>query len=305
MRRQRCVCALAVTATALMAGLLAFGQGSGAPGAASRAAGGWRLPFASIRLERFRFGPVAVHDHIAFDYRFPVPNDPYPHQMKQGYAFDGVEMAAALDWLWGRTPMRTTLRFSPAPTRHWAYDQDTNFTPTGTFTHGDAGYAQGRTFALGQRIAIGAIPGWGGLGLALGFLRQASRYGLVTTYDLNSNPALPSTSYTRTINERAILYELRVGLATAHDVRWGAWTLHAGFEATPMADILLRNYIPELAPTSTLAYGGAATLALGRRLGRWRWRLGGEARWESGYKPLWRFDRQTFALRLEFVSPRL
>ncbi|HXE31228.1 MAG TPA: hypothetical protein VN515_05455 [Terriglobales bacterium] len=60
-------------------------------------------------------GPLAVHDHIVFDYHFPIKGDPYHNESKEGYAFDGVDIGVVVGWHWGGTQLGTSFR---APPRH-------------------------------------------------------------------------------------------------------------------------------------------------------------------------------------------
>lgn len=250
--------------------------------------------------DALQFGALAVHDHIAFNYHFRVKNDPFPHQTKEGYAFDGVDAVAALHWHWGDAHLTTTLRATPISRSHFAYDQDTDFMPGNDFTHGNAGPARSRTLGLDQSFALTRSGHWAA---DLGFLRQWTRYHQVTTYDLNTNPALPSNIFSRLISERAIVYEVRPSLTWTTQSRHRAWATGAAFSATPLTEVFLRNYIPVvLAATSLSAYGGSATLAAAHALGGWTAQVGAGAGWYQNYGGTYGFRRQEFSLRL-LLSP--
>jgi hypothetical protein len=267
---------------------------------------GPRAAAQNVGLDRISVGPVAVHDHIAFDLHIPIQNDPYPHEVKEGYAFDGVDLGATLHWHWGRSRFTTRFRVTPASRLHWAYDQDTDFKPATAFTHGDAGYARGRTFAIAQSFPEWRAPaGRGALRYRLSFVRQATSYHSVTTYDLNTNPALPSTSYQRVIGERAIVYELRSTVAWLGTRQAGPWQLHGELGFTPLASILLHNYIPVvLAATSSEAYGASTTLSAGRDWDGWRIAVRGTAGIYQGYRWIEGFSRQEFTFGLSVSPPR-
>lgn len=279
-------CRNTILALALCAGLHAAAQGVG--------------------LDRISFGPLAVHDHAAIDLHIPIKNDPYPHEVKEGYAFDGVDLAAAIHWHWGVARLTTRLRVTPASRLHFAYDQDTDFEPNTNVTHGDAGMARSRTFGVEQSFPLFGLPaGWGALRYRVNFLRQWTQYHTVTTYDLNSNPALPSTYYQRVIGERAIFYELRSTLAWSGARDAGPWRLRGELAYTPLTSILLHNYIPVvLAATSSEAYGVSTALGAGRRWGAWRFTLRGTAGIYQGYRWIEGFKRQEFTLALAIAPPR-
>lgn len=249
-------------------------------------------------LDSLQFGALAIHDHIAFNYHIPVKNDPFPHQVKEGYAFDGVDALAALHWQWGGSHFITALRVTPASRSHFAYDQDTDFMSGNDFTHGNAGPARSRTFGVDQSLSLSRH-----VSADLGFLRQWTRYHQVTTYDLNSNPTLPSNIYQRLISERAIVYELRPGLTWTGRYQWDRWSTGAAFSLNPISEVFLRNYIPVvLAATSLSAYGGAVTLATAHPLGCWTAQLGANAGWYQNYGHAYGFRREEFSLRLS-LSP--
>ena len=271
-----------------------------AAGAAARAAA------QGIGVDSVSVGPLAVHDHVAFDLHIPIKNDPYPHEVKQGYAFDGVDLAAAIHWHWGRLRLTTRLRVTPASRLHFAYDQDTDFEPATAFTHGDEGLAHSRTFGIAQTLPLWRPPaGWGALAYRVTFLRQWTRYHAVTTYDLNTNPALPSTYYQRLISERAIIYELRSTLAWSGARRAGPWRLRGELGFTPLTSIFLRNYIPVvLAATSSEAYGANTVLSAARAWGGWRFTLRGTAGVYQGYRWIEGFSRQEYTLGLDIAPPR-
>lgn len=256
------------------------------------------LPSQSV--DALQFGVLAIHDHIAFNYHIPIKNDPFPHQVKEGYAFDGADAIAALHWHWGATRLVTALRVTPASRTHFAYDQDTDFMSGNDFTHGNEGFARSRTFGLDQSFSLSPH-----LSTDLGFLRQWTRYHQVTTYDLNTNPALPSNIVQRLISERAVVYELRPGLVWTERRQVGAWSTGAAFSVSPISEIFLRNYIPVvLAATSLSAYGGTATIATTRPFGSWKAELGASAGWYQNYGRAYGFRRQEFSLRLA-LSPSL
>lgn len=249
-------------------------------------------------LDALQFGALAIHDHITFNYHIPIKNDPFPHQVKEGYAFDGVDALAALRWHWGGTRLTTALRATPASRTHFAYDQDTDFMPGNDFTHGNAGPARSRTFGLDQSLSLSRH-----ISADLGFLRQWTRYHQVSTYDLNTNPALPSSINQRLISERAIVYELRPSVAWTGQRHWGDWSSGAALSLSPMSEVFLRNYIPVvLAATSLTAYGGAATVATAHRLGSWSAQLDATAGWYQNYGHAYGFRREEFSLRLS-LSP--
>ncbi len=264
-----------------------------------------------LGIDRWFAGVEAVHDHVTFAFHQPALNDPYPHLVREGYAFDGVDLVLGLRWHWDRGHWVTRLRVTPAARSHWAYDEDTNFQPGDQFTHGDEGYARSRTFGVSQQFPAWHLGGrsgrWGAISYRLGLLRQFTRYHAVTTFNLNSNPVLGSMSFQRLISERAIIYELRSTLLWRRRWRRGRWRLGGGLGATPLEGVWLRNYIPVVEATSqTQAYGFSATLSASRRLGRaaaWGLRLGAHAGWESGYNSAKYFRREIFALRLQITGP--
>ncbi len=261
------------------------------------ACGAVSLP-GQIRLNRISVGMMAVHDHVHIDFHGPVLHDPYPHEFQQGYAYDGVDLIASAYWSWGRYRQITRLRISPGTHSHFAYDQDTDFMPNNRFTHGDAGITTNRTFALSQWDEFQSLGRWGELGMTAGFSRQAAQYHQVLTYDLNSNPALPSREYYRPSPERAILYELRGGFGWRGGPRHRHWALRAHFNLTPLDQVLLHNYVPELAATSTLAYGFGGGLDYRVRLGDWLLTTGGDATGFNSYGPTHSFNRQIYSLHV-------
>lgn len=258
-----------------------------------------------LGVDAVAVGPMAVHDHVAFDYHLAVRNDPYPHETRESYAFDGVDLAAAVQWHWGRARFATALRVTPASRLHFAYDQDTDFMPGNASTHGNEGLAHSRTFAVDQTLPLARWPGYGLLTWDIGFLRQWTRYHQVTTYDWNSNPALPSNTYTRLISEQAILYELRPSLDWESDRTFGAWQAGTKLSLTPLSAVFLHNYIPVvLAATSLQAWGGNLALGAGHRLGSWQARLIASAGVYNGYSSRTAgFRREDFSLRLELLPP--
>lgn len=251
-----------------------------------------------IGIDSISAGPVAVHDHVQFDFHIRVRNDPYPHEFKEGYAYDGGDVSMRLGWHWGETPLATNIQFSPTARGHFAFDQDTDFKPDTNFTHGDAGIAGSRTIMVSQQFPLWSLGFLGKLGWNESFLSQRTRYGLVTTYDLNSNSSLPSNSYQRTIPEQANLYELRSTLELGKQGTWKRW--HAGmtFGMTPLSQILLHNYVPDLAATSTEAYGFSDHLFLSRRAAGIGWELGGDAGWYNSYHSIKGFRREVFSVDL-------
>lgn len=264
-----------------------------------------------LGIDRWFAGVEAVHDHVTFAFHQPALNDPYPHLVREGYAFDGADLVLGLRWHWDRGHWVTRLRVTPAARSHWAYDEDTDFRPGDQFTHGDEGYARSRTFGVSQEFPAWRLGGrhghWGSLAYRIGLLRQYTRYHAVTTFNLNSNPALGSMSFQRLISERAIIYELRTTLLWKRHWRRGRWRLGGDLGTTPLAGVWLRNYIPVVEATSqTQAYGFSAALNATRWLGRtgaWGLRLGAHADWESGYNPAKYFRREIFALRLQVTGP--
>ncbi len=269
-----------------------------------------------LGVDHWFAGVEAVHDHVAFSFYQPALNDPYPHRVQEGYAFDGPDLVFGLRWHWRRSHWFTELRLTPAARSHRAYDQDSNFIPAGPagpadqFTHGDEGYARGRTFALAQQFPawhLGRRSRWGSLAYRMGLLRQFTRYHAVTTYNLNSNPALPAMSFSRLISERAIIYELRNSLLWRQHWSRGRWRWRGTLGLEPLVGVWLRNYIPVVAATSqTQAYGASAALAATRFFTparRWGLRLAATADEESGYNPRKAFRRETFALRLQLQGP--
>lgn len=258
-----------------------------------------------VGLDSVAAGPLALHDHVSFEFHQPALGDPYPHEFRQGYGFDGADLGLDLGWHWGGFHTHTLLRVSPAARAHWAYDQDTDTRPGTDFTHGNAGYARSRTFGLGQQIPLGGGRR-GGLALRFDFLRQWTRYHAVTTYDLNSNPAQPSTIYSRLISERAIVEELRPEMVLGRHLRRGRWAYSVQGALAPLAWVEIRNYIPVvLATSSTEAYGLGADLAVTRRFGPAAGlRLGVRARWENGYQRAKFFRREQFALHVDWVWQR-
>ncbi len=264
-----------------------------------------------LGIDRWFAGVEAVHDHVTFAFHQPALNDPYPHLVREGYAFDGADLVLGLRWHWNHGHWVTRLRVTPVARSHWAYDEDTNFQPGDQFTHGDEGYARSRTFGVSQQFPAWHVGGrsgrWGAISYRLGLLRQFTRYHAVTTFNLNSNPALGSMSFQRLISERAIIYELRSTLLWRRRWRRGRWRLGGGLGATPLVGVWLRNYIPVVEATSqTQAYGFSAALSATRRLGRaaaWGLRLGAHAGWESGYNSAKYFRREIFALSLQITGP--
>lgn len=266
----------------LLTGVTAWGQGIG--------------------IDSISAGPVAVHDHVRFDFHIRVKNDPYPHEFKEDYAYDGADVKVRVGWHWGETPLATSIQFSPAARSHFAFDQDTDFMPDTNSTHGDAGIARSRTVMLGQEIPLWSMGRLGKLGWHESFLMQRTRYGLVTTYDLNSNPSLPSTSYQRVITEQANVYELRSTLELGKTVTHHHWNAGVLGGATPLSQILLHNYVPNLAATSTEAYGFSGRVFVGSRIGGMGWTLGGNAGWYNSYHSIQGFRREVFSVDL-MITP--
>ncbi|HEY7856342.1 MAG TPA: hypothetical protein VIC32_07855 [Terriglobales bacterium] len=256
-----------------------------------------------VGLDRIAVGPIGIHDHVVFDYHFRVLNDPFPHEVKEGYAFDGADVGMAINWHWNKSQLQTRFRVTPASRTHFAYDQDTDFEPNTNFTHGNEGNAKSRTFGVGQSLPLFRLGHWGAVGLDEDFLRQWTRYHRVTTYDLNSNPALPSNSFTRLISEQAIIYEVRSTLTLTERRQWAGWTAEVKLGATPASIVLLHNYIPVvLAATSTEVYGGSSHLAIGHGLGKWGAELLFDAGRYNSYHSIAGFRREQFSA--EFLISR-
>src|SRR6185437_9833632 len=89
----------------------------------------------SFRVESLRFGPVAVHDHLEFDYHIPIKGDPFPHEVREGYGYDGVDLELRVDWRWRGAALWTVLRGTPHSRLHFDYDQDTDFEHGTNATH--------------------------------------------------------------------------------------------------------------------------------------------------------------------------
>lgn len=256
-------------------------------------------------LDQVSAGPLWVHDHVSFAFHQPALNDPFPHEFKQGYGFDGGDLGLAFRWHWSGFHARTWLRVSPASRTHWAYDQDTDLRPTTDATHGNEGYAKSRTFGIGQELPLAGVGRLGAAIFQFDFLRQWTRYHAVTTYDLNSNPALPSVVYSRLISERAIVYELRPAVALRQSFALGGWRIEQTGSLAPVEMISLHNYIPVvLAVSSTTGYGWGEDFAVTRGLGAATVRLSGVARWENGYGRAKFFRREEFGARIEIVFGR-
>ncbi len=255
-----------------------------------------------IGIDTVSAGPVAVHDHARFDFHIRVQNDPYPHEFKEDYAYDGADVKLRLGWHWGETPLATSIQFSPAARGHFAFDQDTDFKPGTNFTHGDAGIARSRTILISQEVPLWRVGHLGRLAWNESFLVQRTHYGLVTTYDLNSNPSLPSSSYQRIIPEQANVYELRSTLELARTVVRHGWQAGVIGGATPVSQVLLHNYVPELAATSTEAYGFSGRMFVGSRIGGMGWVLGGNAGWYNSYHSIKGFRREVFSVDL-LITP--
>ena len=255
---------------------------------------------AQIHLDRISAGIVAVHDHAAFDYHMLVRNDPYPHETKEGYAFDGAELVLRLHWDWQGARLLTRFQFSPARRSHFAYDQDTDFKGNTNSTHGDEGQALSRTLAVTQRMGLITSRRWGQFWGQIGFWDQPTRYGEGVTFDLNSNPALPSSSYTRVIPEQANIHEIRFGLGWSYAGRWGGWRWRESLTGVPVTSIRLINLIPNQIVTSLLAYGGQASLSIFRPIGLQARRPRGlrlalqAGRYDS-FGPVMGFRREVFA----------
>ena len=257
-----------------------------------------------LGVDRLSFGPVAVHDHVTFDLHIPILNDPYPHETREGYAFDGVDLEGAMAWHWGTSPLFTEVRVTPASRAHLAFDQDTDFEPTTNFTHGNQGPARSRTVAVEQRWGLVRSPRLGAFGFQFDWERQWTRYHQVTTYDLNSNPALPSNVYTRLISERAIVYDLRMGMGWTGTRTLGNWQASLTAGVTPVERIWLANYVPVVkVVTSEPALGGTLGLALARRVGRWRFELAGDGERSRSLSSQMRFTRETYELQVLLTPP--
>lgn len=254
-----------------------------------------------IGVDQLQWGPVLEHDHVAFNYHIPIRDDPFPHQVKEGYAFDGADLGMTVRWHWNGAALETEIQASPASRLHFAYDQDTDFKPTTNFTHGDEGDAHSRSVRLMQSVPL--LPRQGLRG-ELAYLRQWTRYGEVTTFDLNSNPALPSNTFQRVIDERAILYEVRAGVAWAWAWKPGKWRFSAKASGVPLASIYLHNYVPELAATSALAYGAALELSGQRHLGAWQAEFRAGAGQYHGYRTIEGFERQQFWVECALAPPK-
>lgn len=255
-----------------------------------------------IGIDSIGFGPVALHDHVRFDLHLKVRGDVYPHETKEAYDYDGVDLQAAMRWHWAGIPLISTLRVTPASRLHPAYDQDTDFEGSTNFTHGNAGLARSRTFALEQQMALNSSKS---VHLDIAFLRQWTRYRQVTTYDLNSNPGLPSNTYSRLISEQAILYELRTGATWTRVCACAGWTTTGTVGVFPLAAIFLHNYVPVvLAATSEPAYGGSANLSVTHRLGAWQLGWAGDGGWFHGYSHDGGFQRREYGLAFTLTPPR-
>lgn len=255
-----------------------------------------------IGIDSISAGPVAVHDHVRFDFHIRVQNDPYPHEFKEDYAYDGADVKLRIGWHWGETPLATSVQFSPAARSHFASDQDTDFKPGTNFTHGDAGIAKSRTLQFSQELPLWSLGRFGKLGWNESFLIQRTQYGLVTTYDLNSNSSLPSNSYQRIIPEQANVYELRSTLELGKRLKRRSWQTGVLGGATPLSQILLHNYVPNLAATSTEAYGFSGRVFAGSQIGGIEWILGGNAGWYNSYHSIKGFRREVFSVDLT-VTP--
>jgi len=265
-------------------------------------AGAWAQ---APKLDAIRFGPVAVHDHLEFDYHIPIKNDPFPHEVREGYGFDGVDLGLQANWHWRGAILATELRATPGARLHFAYDQDTDFEPATDSTHGNEGLARSRSVAFRQGLQLWRSRTGARAELSLGWERQWTRYHAVTTYDLNTNPALPSTFTQRDISERAVAYELRPGMRLADQRGWGAWRIAGWAEADPLDLVLLRNYIPVVeAATSAQGYGGALGFSADRPWGAWRLSLGANAGLERGWRWREQFSRQRFTLELQVAPPK-
>ncbi len=251
-----------------------------------------------IRLNRISVGMMAVHDHVHIDFHGPVLHDPFPHEFQQGYAYDGEDLMASAYWSWGKSRQITRLRISPGTHSHFAYDQDTDFMPQNRFTHGDAGITTNRTFMLSQWDEFESLGRWGELGMTAGYLRQAAQYHQVLTYDLNSNPALPSREYYRPSPERAILYELRGGFGWRGGPQHRNWAQRAPLNNPPLGQGRLAQYVPGLAATATPAVGVGGGLDYRVRLGNWILTTGGDAAGTNSYGPTHSFNRQVYSLHV-------
>ena len=242
-----------------------------------------------------------MHDHVRFDFHIPVKNDPYPHEFKEGYAYDGVDLGIRLAWHWGHSPLITRFRISPVARSHFAFDQDTDFKPGTNSTHGDAGIANSRTFAITQELPWWNLGRLGRISLNESFLSQPTQYGLVTTYDLNSNPALPSSQYQRVITEQANVYELRTTVTLTKALRLEHWELGNTAGTTPIAEIMLHNYVPLLAATSTEAYGFVDRAWIARRIGGIGVQLSGQAASYNSFHSIEGYRRQVFSVELDIT----
>lgn len=85
-------------------------------------------------------------------------------------------------------------------------------------------------------------------------------------------------------------------------VRVGPAALEAA--ADPCGAVFLRNYIPELAATSALGYGGSLGLTVEHPLGGWGVAVRGTAGEERGYRWVEGFERQRLTLSLMLRPPR-
>lgn len=261
-----------------------------------------RLAAQGVGVDAVQVGPVATHDHFRYDLHIGIKDDPYPHEVREEYAYDGVDVGVGIRWHWGRAKLATDVQVTPVARSHYAFDQDTDFGPDTAATHGDAGTARSRSVSVRQWMPLHDFGRRGHLRYEVGLERQWSGYGWVTTYDLNSNPALPSTSYQRQLNERAILYELEYGVQWGLERGSGAWRWGLDLTPEPLEAVFMRNHIPVLAPTSALGYGGSVGLRVARRLGGWDFELAGTAGEQRGYRWVEGFERQRFTLSLE-VQP--
>ncbi len=258
---------------------------------------------AQIHLDSVSAGVVAVHDHVSFDFHNRVLNDPYPHETKEGYAFDGGDLVVRAHWHWQGAALMTRVQFSPTRRAHFAYDEDTDFKPNTNFTHGNQGVARSRTFAITQRITLIKLRRRGSLWGQMGFWDQPTQYSQVETFDLNSNPSLPSNIYTRIIPEQANIHEIRLGLGWSVARPLGSWEIRNSLLAAPLSDVRLLNIIPGNPVSSLMAYGGKESLTLiGPQRGRARalhgLRLALQAGWYHNYGSLRDFRREVFGGRV-------
>lgn len=134
----------------------------------------------AVGVDAVRVGSVLTHDHFRYDLHIGIKNDPYPHEVREEYAFDGGDVGVGLRWHWGQTRLETDFQITPIAR--------SGFRPGTDFTHGDAGTARSRSVSVRQRLPVHDFGSAGSLQYQVGVERQWSGYGWVTTYERNSNP---------------------------------------------------------------------------------------------------------------------